>query len=297
MDWPKQIWAWLKQPNHYWIVNVAGIAGILSLVWAVYTHFSDSKPPPSETTNITASGGGIASRDISVGPGGIVAGGNVTEQHYYEGISEAKYQSLSEEFGVTKAAIKSFFKILEQKQVAPEDLDSTLREIARRYKALDKKLATFTSDDPAIKAFKDKAREALKLGDFDSAEQLLNEASDKDLQAAREIQAIAQQRLLSAAASKAENGELKYAQLAYVEAAEYYREAAALVPAGKESTRAGYLSYQGTAFLDAGRYAEAQQPLEHALAITEKALGPEHPRVGTRLNNLADLYKAQGHYE
>ncbi len=28
----------------------------------------------------------------------------------------------------------------------------------------------------------------------------------------------------------------------------------------------------------------------------EKALGPEHPDVGTSLNNLAELYRAQGKY-
>ncbi len=29
---------------------------------------------------------------------------------------------------------------------------------------------------------------------------------------------------------------------------------------------------------------------------TEKALGPEHPDVATSLNNLAELYRAQGKY-
>ena len=33
-----------------------------------------------------------------------------------------------------------------------------------------------------------------------------------------------------------------------------------------------------------------------ALAIAEKALGPEHPHVATSLNNLAELYRAQGKY-
>ena len=33
-----------------------------------------------------------------------------------------------------------------------------------------------------------------------------------------------------------------------------------------------------------------------ALAIAEKALGPEHPNVATSLNNLAELYRAQGQY-
>ena len=45
-----------------------------------------------------------------------------------------------------------------------------------------------------------------------------------------------------------------------------------------------------------GRYAEAEPLYKRALAISEKALGPEHPDVAIRLNNLAVLYWAQGRY-
>jgi tetratricopeptide (TPR) repeat protein len=50
------------------------------------------------------------------------------------------------------------------------------------------------------------------------------------------------------------------------------------------------------AWLDAGRYAEAQSPLEHALVFWEQALGPEHPDVAQSFNNLAELYRVQGRY-
>ena len=33
-----------------------------------------------------------------------------------------------------------------------------------------------------------------------------------------------------------------------------------------------------------------------ALAIKEKALGPDHPEVALALNNLAELYRDQGRY-
>ena len=42
------------------------------------------------------------------------------------------------------------------------------------------------------------------------------------------------------------------------------------------------------------RYQEAEPLYERAIAIDEKALGPEHPTVATMLNNLALLYNAQG---
>lgn len=46
-------------------------------------------------------------------------------------------------------------------------------------------------------------------------------------------------------------------------------------------------------FYGAGRHAEAIPIGECALAFCEKALGADHPNVGTSLNNLADLYKSQ----
>src|SRR5262249_30712138 len=45
-----------------------------------------------------------------------------------------------------------------------------------------------------------------------------------------------------------------------------------------------------------GRYAEAEPLYKRALAIGEKALGPEHPTVALSLNNLAALYNVQGRY-
>jgi tetratricopeptide (TPR) repeat protein len=47
---------------------------------------------------------------------------------------------------------------------------------------------------------------------------------------------------------------------------------------------------------EAGRYSEAIPLVQRALAITEKALGPDHPDVAQSLNNLAVLYQAQGRY-
>jgi tetratricopeptide (TPR) repeat protein len=40
-----------------------------------------------------------------------------------------------------------------------------------------------------------------------------------------------------------------------------------------------------------GQYTKAESLHQRALAIFEKALGPEHPDVATSLNNLALLYR------
>jgi tetratricopeptide (TPR) repeat protein len=45
-----------------------------------------------------------------------------------------------------------------------------------------------------------------------------------------------------------------------------------------------------------GRYAEATEIAKGSLAIQEKALGPDHPQVGTALNQLGLLYRDQGRF-
>ncbi len=46
-----------------------------------------------------------------------------------------------------------------------------------------------------------------------------------------------------------------------------------------------------------GRYAEAEPLYKRALAIMEKALGPEHPHVATSLENYAALLRDTGRGE
>ncbi len=213
--------------------------------------------------------------------------------HVVIGISE---KQLVEELGVTRVALKKFFEILEQKQVPPEDLDHTFREIAKRYNDLRQQLQSFSSDDPAVNELRQQAAAALEAGEFGRAEELLNQARDRDLEAAKQLQEVAHKRLLSAAASAAATGNLKYTQLAYVEAAKYYRQAADILPSDAGEILAGYLNLLGLALNQAGDYAGAEAPWIRALAIREQVLGPHHPDVATSLNNLALLYRAQGKY-
>jgi tetratricopeptide (TPR) repeat protein len=54
------------------------------------------------------------------------------------------------------------------------------------------------------------------------------------------------------------------------------------------------LNAAGLYLYERGRYIDAEPLYQRALAIREKALGPEHPDVATSLNNLAMLYENQG---
>ena len=46
----------------------------------------------------------------------------------------------------------------------------------------------------------------------------------------------------------------------------------------------------------AGKYERAIIVAQEALKVAEDNVGPNHPDVATSLNNLAELYKTQGHY-
>jgi len=218
-------------------------------------------------------------------------------------------ETLITELDITKSALVSFFKILEQKQVPPESLKETLVEIAKRYNALLKTVGNLQPEDPRVAELIEQAQHALKQCDVDKcqfakAKMLLSKAGDLDIEAAKQLQAQAQQaqetankRLLSAAKSRATIGELQMTQLAYKEAGEYYQEAAELLPAGNDEKLAEYLNKAGQTFYYAGLYDQAKPLYEKALVIREKILGSEHPDVATSLNNLAALHKDLGNYE
>jgi len=62
------------------------------------------------------------------------------------------------------------------------------------------------------------------------------------------------------------------------------------------SDAAQLLNQAGLYLSKRGRYTDIEPLYKRALAIWEKALGPEHPKVATSLNNLVELYRAQGQY-
>jgi tetratricopeptide (TPR) repeat protein len=213
-----------------------------------------------------------------------------------EGVPTEQFQLLAEELGVTKAALTSFFKILEQQRVPPEDLDSKLREIATNYKRLHAQLSQFLSEDPTVMALRREANKALEAGDFAQVEILLRQAEERDLHAIQEQQASLKKRQLSAAATSAELGALKNTQLAYAAAATHYRQAAAVVPQEEVITQATYLHEAGVAWWYAGQYADARSALEQALALREQGLSLEHPDVAQSLTYLVLLYRTLGRY-
>lgn len=54
------------------------------------------------------------------------------------------------------------------------------------------------------------------------------------------------------------------------------------------------LTKTGNALYQQGRFADAEALHRRALALTEQALGPDHPLTATNLNNLGEALRKQG---
>jgi CHAT domain-containing protein/Tfp pilus assembly protein PilF len=67
-------------------------------------------------------------------------------------------------------------------------------------------------------------------------------------------------------------------------------------PAAAQKDAASVLIAKVLQLSQAGKYSEAIPLAQRALAIREKALGPDHPDVAASLNTLANLYVKQGRY-
>ena len=194
------------------------------------------------------------------------------------------------------AALTTFFRILGENKVATQDLDAKLRDIAARHLTLLKQAEASPDDDPQIAATKKQAVAAIAAGDYGRAEELLGDAFNADLAAARRArdvarraEDIANRRFLTAAKTKADLAELKLTELKYTAAMEDFREAADLVPSTEALVRATYLNSLAAVARQAGNFAVAGSALTEALRIREGRLDPEHRDVAASLNNLALL--------
>jgi len=86
-------------------------------------------------------------------------------------------------------------------------------------------------------------------------------------------------------------GQSLYGEGKYKEAVVAYEEANRYRP-----DDANILNELGMSLFSAGDYAGADPLYRRALAIDEKAVGPDHPDLATDLNNLAELLRTKGDY-
>jgi hypothetical protein len=196
-----------------------------------------------------------------------------------------RYETVSRQFGVTDAALATFLRILGESNVATEDLDAKLREVAARHLTLLQQAEASADDDSQVAAIKKEASAAIGAGDYARAEPLLRGAFDADLVAAARAQDLANKQYLAAAKTRAELGLLNVTQLRHAAAIEDFQDAVSLVPAGYAP------SSLGPAAAVAGNLSPAYAAWAEAVSLRERLLDPDHPDVAISLTNLASLLR------
>src|SRR4029077_11778981 len=153
--------------------------------------------------------------------------------------AEARAAELATKFGFTSAAVGEFFKILGEQNVPEEKVPARLIEIATHFAQTRDELAALEPDDPHGAELGRSAKHALDSGRLPEADALLDQAKEGELAAlrqARELKQKAQEaedrHALNAAKLVAGRGNIALTQLRYLDAAQHFNQAAALVPSG-----------------------------------------------------------------
>ena len=134
-------------------------------------------------------------------------------------------------------AVATLLRVLGESQVPQDRLVPRFEEIARRHVEMLERLRSLEAQDPETARLIEAARAAIAEGRFAEADALLVRAEDAELAGARQAQALAEEaqaaantRLTTAAATRAERGELARRELDYLGASAHFAEAAEIAP-------------------------------------------------------------------
>ncbi len=306
-----RLWAWLRK-NGVEISIALGVLGVLLTIFGIWISQEHGDPAPSTTVEGNITGPAMVGNQTIQGP---VTIGSTPGQLRALMADQAKLTKLEARLEVTGQALRRFFEILEQEEVPPEQWAIRLPEIALRHKQALERLAALETEDSETQALIGKARAAIKAGNYDQAESLLDQAEARELAGIQAAEAKVEERRLSAAAVRAEQAELSLIQLRYWKAAERFAAAAELVPDSKPEQRLDYrerrarsLYRQGdekgdnAALMEAirayrdllGAYPRAQVPLDWAM--TQNNLGSALAKLGERESGTERLEEAVAAY-
>jgi tetratricopeptide (TPR) repeat protein len=234
---------------------------------------SDSGAEKKQTT-------GISIGEIKTGDqGSVIVGDQVTIT--YNGVSQAVVNDLQRSLNLKDKELARLLKTMDEKDVALEDRETKLQELAKKYKELEGRLAQRSAEDEFVA----QAKQKLQEGDLEGAEKFLLQSLDNNLKAIFENKK-------AAAADAFELGSVKELQLDYTGAEKFYEQAIQLEPDNTE-----YLNSFGLILYKLGQFKEAIDYFEKALAIDMKVFGDQHPNVAIRYNNLGEAWRQLGEYQ
>jgi tetratricopeptide (TPR) repeat protein len=179
-------------------------------------------------------------------------------------------RTLERQLGANEAQLGSFFQIIGEAQVPPEQQPARLVEIAAQWRQLRAQVVPEPGDAPEVARLKDAARAALDAGRFDEADEILAQ-----VEAAQD--ALLDQQQMERAATAAQRGGIALTRLRYREAAHHFAVAARRVPPGQEERALAYLDLEADALYRQGEEFGDNAALVDAIA-RYRALLAQRPR-------------------
>ncbi len=268
-----------------------------------------------------AAGDKAESGSCNIAAGGIGSGGNTVTCNFgltpeqLKQVTEAAVKGaaeplthqiveISKTLGVTEDAAKTLLKVVGEDADIPEDrLAEALSKVAGDYKKLQEQVAALNPDNPAAKGLVEQAKPEIEAGHFARAHDLLRQATQAQIAAAREAYQLAKQaqdagdaQMLGAASSTAADGDVAMTERRYTEAAELFGQAAGYVPSGHSGERGKYLWSQAHALYEQGDQPGDKDALRSSINVYGRMLA-EFPRSDAPLqwagsqNNLGNALR------
>jgi tetratricopeptide (TPR) repeat protein len=303
------IWAWLNTEQYAGALSalLAVLTLVGSVVIWVWRRKTKADTPPPGGNNVSASNGGV-------GAGGSMTGNNITTNHgptpeqiaaIFAGVRDlspaSEAQAAAALYGtLSRAALSSFFVILREQEVPPEQLPAKLAEIAQRHREVLERLDALQLDSPDDPQRLSDARAAIEQGEYDRADQLLATIEEEQAAAHAKAQANANVLARRQAATRAERARLSALRQDYLAAADHFLAAANLLPAGDTGERGNRLVDSADALRRHGDERGDNDALRRAIARYREALPPRdrHPALWGRIqNNLGTALGALGERE
>jgi tetratricopeptide (TPR) repeat protein len=162
---------------------------------------------------------------------------------------------VSERQGIPLATLHAILAGFGELEVSlePGQIEQKLAAKADEYRSLTERLNRLSNDDPEVTRLRRDSSAALAAGRFDDMDRLLAEAEKRDLSGLEDLEALAQQKRLSAAESRAERAAAARLRLAYRDAAGHYAEAARIVVSADTAKALAYNIEQGDSLIRLGR--------------------------------------------
>lgn len=223
--------------------------------------------------------------------------------------------------GIPQKVVDRLEELLESKDIAIQDKDSKLREMACQFKELEERLAEQAKDNIVAS----KARELLQEGDIDGAQALFAHSLEQNMQL------VSRQRK-QAASDAFDLASIFELKLEYDEAESYFSQAVSLAPDNShylnsyglllktkgdygEAIRFYNMALEicinrndypneascyinlGTAWSCKGNYNKSIEYEDKGLDIFIKTLGENHPHTAECYNNLGETWRLKGDYD